>query len=330
MSPMEGVRIVDLHADLPLDVTRRRERGEHQVLERLHLAKLRKGNVGTVIVPIWVESNYKPAGALKRGLHIADALLQDLGESPSFRLALNHQDLVDGEHQGKIGLIMGAEGGEIIEDDLGVLRDFHRLGLRCFGFMWNQRNLLADGWDHVNDERGLTDLGKQVIEELERLRVVVDLAHMAPKSFWGVMDVARRPLIVSHTATPRHKSLRSMTDDQLRAVRDNGGIVGIFAVNTGTDTVTMPDLEAYCDHIEYAAKLIGPDHVGLGPDFYDYFLDDLRTEYPTENFQLVKGIEDHSKLGAVIQELSQRGLSDQEIRLIAGENFIRLFREVVG
>jgi membrane dipeptidase len=327
---MEPVRIVDLHADLPMDIAGRRAKGEHQILERLHLPKLRKGNVAAVIVPIWVESAYKPDRALKRGLHIADALLQDIGESPSFRLALSHRDILDAEREGKISLILGAEGGEIIEDDVGLLRDYCRLGLRCFGFMWNQRNLLADGWDHVKDERGLTDFGREVVRELERLRVVVDLAHMAPKSFWGVMDVATHPLIVSHTATLRHKSLRAMTDDQLKAIASNKGIVGIFAVNTGTDIVTMPDLESYCDHVEYAAKKMGPEHVGLGPDFYDYFLGDLKTEYPSENFQLVKGIEDHSKLGAVIQELGKRGFSDEDIRLIAGENFKRLFREVVG
>jgi len=142
--------------------------------------------------------------------------------------------------------------------------------------------------------------------------------------------VVKHPVIVSHTCTSRYPSLRSMTDDQLRAVASNGGVIGIFAVNTGTTTVTMPNIKAYCDHIEYAIKIAGPEHVGLGPDFYDYFLEDLRTEYPDSSFQLVKDLEDHSKLGAVIHELCRRGVPDEEICLITRDNFARLFRDIVG
>jgi len=325
----EPVRVVDLHADLPLDVTKRRAKGERQVLERYHVEKLRKGLVTGLIAPIWVESSYKPASALKRGLQIAYALMEDLEESRSFRIVKNHDEFLDAEARSKIGLILGVEGGEIIEDDLGLLRIFHRLGVRCFGLVWNQRNLMADGWDHVKDDRGLTDFGKQAVEELDRLGIIVDLAHLAPRGFWDVLNVAKHPVIVSHTCTSRYPSLRSMTDDQLRAVASNGGIVGIFAVNTGAATVTMPDLKTYCDHIEYAVKISGPEHVGLGPDFYDYFLQDLREEYADKDFQLVRGLEDHSKLGAVVNELSRRGLSEEEIRLIARDNFVRIFKEVV-
>lgn len=321
----EPLRIVDLHSDLPEDIAKRRMRGEHQVLERYYLENLRKSSVGAVIVPIWVESSFKPAGALKRGLQIVDALMEDLKESPAFRLVRNYKEFLDSEAEAKVGLVLGVEGGEIIEEDLGLLRNFHRLGVRCFGLVWNQRNLLADGWYHVNDDRGLTDFGRQVIEELGRLRIIVDLSHLAPKSFWDVLDTAKHPLIVSHTCTSR-SSVRFTTDDQLRAVASNGGLVGVFAVNTGADTT--PDLESYCNHIEHAIKIAGTEHVGLGPDFY-YFLD-LQMDYPTTNFQPVKGLEDHSKLGAVISELARRGLSDEEIRLIARDNFARVFQEVVG
>jgi membrane dipeptidase len=313
-----------------MDVIRRRRGGEHAVLETHHLEKLRTGHVQDLIVPIWVESEYKPTASLKRGLLIVDALLEDLKESRSFRLVMSHHELIAARRERKIGLILGVEGGEIIEDELGLLRVFHRLGVRCFGLMWNQRNLLADGWDHINDERGLTQFGNEVVVELERLRIIVDLAHMAPKSFWGTIEVAKKPLIVSHTATSRHKSLRSLTDDQLRAVADKNGIIGIFAVNTGTDMMMMPDLKTYCDHVEHAVEVAGAEHVGLGPDFYDYFLEDLQRENPSSNFQLVKGIEDHSKLGSVIAELSRRGLSERDLQFISRENFIRVFREVVG
>jgi membrane dipeptidase len=324
-------RMVDLHADLPLDIVRRRRNGERQVLETRHLQKLRKGSVSTLVAPIWVESNYKPTQALKRGLEIVNAFLEDVDESPHFQLIRKHEDISKADRDEKIGLILGVEGGELIEDDLDILRLYYRLGVRCFGLMWNQRNLMADGYDHVQDDQGLTRFGQQVIEELEKLRIIVDLAHMAPRSFWDAMKITNRPLIVSHATTIRHRGLRNMTDEQLKAIARNRGVVGILAVNLVIDgTETIPDLQTYCDHIEYAVKIAGPEHVGLGPDFYDYYVDDLRTLTPNQHHKFVRGLEDHSKLTAVITELSRRGLSDDEIRLICHDNFVRVFREVVG
>jgi len=326
--------IVDLHSDLPVDISRRRGKGEHQVLERYHLEKLRKGSVTAVISPIWVESSYKPAGALKRGLQIVDAFIMDLKESSQFQLVTSHREFVEAENAGKISLFLGVEGGEIIEDDLGLLRDFYRLGLRCFGFCWNQRNLMADGWDHYKDDQGLTDFGKQVVEELGNLGVIMDLSHMSRKGFWNVLDTAKDPLMVSHTITSLDHSFRAMNDDQLKAVASNGGLIGVAAINMQGDPAvfpSIPDLKTYCDHIEHAVKIAGPDHVGMGPDFYDYFIESLPTEYPsTTNFALVKDLEDHSKLGGVFSELSSRGLSDDELRMIAKDNFVRVLKQVVG
>ena len=324
---MQEIGIVDLHADLPYEVTRKREEGQHEVLENHFLALLRTGSVGTVISPIWLSHEFKPNG-LKRGMQIANAFLEDIKESASFRFVRNERELVDAERNAKIGLILGSEGGEIIEDDLNLLHIYYRLGLRVFGFMWNQRNLLADGWDHLNDDRGLSDFGRRVVEELDAMGVIIDLAHMAPKGWWGVMDAAKRPLIVSHTSTrgPPNASVRAMTDDQLRAVASNGGIVGMIAIYSQEIIRSVPDLKAYCDHVEYAVKIAGPEHVGLGPDF-GYF---LVGAIPNDDSQPVKGLEDHSKLSKVLTELSRRGMSEEEIRMIARDNFVRVFRDVVG
>ena len=310
--------IVDLHADLPADVIRRRDSGEHGVMERKHLPKLRRGGFSGLVAPIWVESEYKPRRALTRGLRIVDAFLEDLSESTSFALAKNCDEFVSAEAKGKIALVLGCEGGEFIGGDLGILRNYWRLGLRTFGFTWNQRNNLADGMYHEADDRGLTHLGRQVVEELDDLRILIDLAHIAPRSFWDVIEVARRPVMVSHGATTAHKSLRNSTDEQLRAIADCGGTFGIFAENAG-DT---HDLKAYIDHVMHAVKVAGVEHVSLGPDFCDYL-----DYYPTPG---LKGLEDHSKFGAVLPELARRGLSEEETIMVARDNFLRVFRKVVG
>ena len=297
------------------------------MLENRFLPLLRAGSVGTVISPIWLSHEFKPNG-LKRGMQIANAFLEDIEESSSFRLVRNERELVDAERNEKIGLVMGSEGGEIIEDDVNLLQIYYRLGLRVFGFMWNQRNLLADGWDHLHDDHGLSDFGSQVVEELDKMGVVIDLAHMAPKGWWGVLDAAKRPLIVSHTSTtgPPDPSVRAMSDDQLRAVASNGGIVGIIAIHSQKIIRSVPDLKAYCDHVEHVAKIAGIEHVGLGPDF-GYFLVGALAD---DDSQPVKNLEDHSKLSGVLTELSRRGMAEEEIRMIARDNFVRVFKQVVG
>ena len=324
---MAALRLVDLHADLPFEVMRKREAGKHQVLEKRFLPLFRKGSVSTVISPIWLPGEYKPNG-LKRGLQITEGFLEDISESNSFRLVTNYREFLSTERKKKIGLILGCEGGEIIEDDIHLLHIYYRLGLRVFGFMWNQRNLLADGWDHLNDDRGLSDFGRQVVEEVERMGVIIDLAHMAPKGWWDIIDIVKHPLIVSHTSTrgPPNASVRAMTDDQLRAVASNGGIIGIVAFYSERIIRSVPDLKAYCDHIEHVVKIAGPEYTALGPDF-GYFLVGAMAD---DDSQAVKGLEDHSKLAEVVHELSRRGMSHREIRMIARDNFVRVFKQVCG
>ncbi|MGA2665133.1 MAG: membrane dipeptidase [Nitrososphaerales archaeon] len=324
MAGKTGAGIIDLHADLPADVIKRRDLGERAVLETRHLPKLRKGGVTALVAPIWVESEFKPRGAVKRGLRIVDAFLEDLSESKSFALATSASGLVAAESRGTVAVVLGCEGGEFIGGDLGVLRDYQRLGLRTFGFTWNQRNALADGMYHEKDDRGLTRLGRQVVEELDDRRMLIDLAHIGPKSFWGVIEVAKRPVMVSHGATAAHRALRNSTDEQLRAIADGGGVFGIFAVNRH-DT---RDLGGYVDHVMHAVRVAGVEHVALGPDFCDYLREELST--PGSPHQDMVGLEDTTKIGVVLTELSRRGLSDEEIRMIARENFLRVFRKVVG
>ena len=233
--------------------------------------------------------------------------------------------LTAAESKGKVAVVLGCEGGEFIDGDLGILRNYRRLGLRTFGFVWNERNALADGMYHKDDDRGLTKLGRQVVEELDDQRILIDLAHIAPRSFWDVIEVARRPVMVSHGATSARTSLRNSTDDQLRAVAQSGGVFGIFAVNAGESR----DLEAYVDHLMHTVKVAGIEHVALGPDFYDYLFDELKTG-DDGHLPAMVGLEDTTKLDTVIGELSKRGLSEEEIRMIARDNFLRVFKKVVG
>jgi membrane dipeptidase len=155
--------------------------------------------------------------------------------------------------------------------------------------------------------------------------MLLDLTHIAPKSFYDVLEATDSPVMVSHGATAAHKSLRNTTDEQLRALAKNGGVFGPFAVNHA-ETRTLAD---YVDHVEHAVKVAGIEHVALGPDFYDYLIDDIKKN-SGEEMRPLEGLEDHTKLGAVAAELRRRGMSARDIELISRGNFLRLMKTVVG
>jgi len=306
-------------------VVKLRDLGERRVLERKHLQKLRRGGVTSLVAAVWVESRFKPAGATNRALHILDALFQDLAESQHFALVTTQADLLRAEAQGKVAVIIGSEGAEFVEEDVGIIRLFYKLGMRVCGLVWNERNLLADGWYHHKDDRGLSEVGRQLVEEANGLRMLIDLTHISPKSFSDVLETTDSPVMVSHGATAVHTSLRNTTDEQLKALAKNGGVFGPFAVNHA-QTRTLSD---YVDHIEHAVKVAGIEHVGLGPDFYDYLLDELKG-HPGGAPKLMLGLEDYTKLGAVPRELSRRGMSNKDVELVTRGNFLRLMKDVIG
>jgi membrane dipeptidase len=328
-----------MHADIPLDITINPARDPESsvvggkrsssVLESRHLGKLRQGGVGGFNAIIWVESEYKPQLALSRGLHMADSLLEDLKITNQFKLARTSNQLEEiFESEDSIALVLGTEGAELIENDLALLRIFYELGVRSFGFVWNERNLLADGYGEVkrrNGGSGLSEFGVRVVEECNRLGMLLDGAHITPNGLADMLEYSSDPIIVSHGSTGVHpRTLRPLSDDHLRAISHNGGVAGMFAINIDK---SMPDLVSYTDHVEHAIKIAGIDHVGLGFDFVDYLPKDT---LPTSENPSVAGLEDHRCCQKVIEALKSRGYSGADIEKVASKNFLRVFRDVCG
>ena len=325
------IPIIDLHADIPWDITHRR-RGEIKgstrkgsVLDTRHLAKLRSGGIRGFNAVIWVESEFKPDRALSRGLVILDSILEDLKQSKNFELAGDSKDFRRVfEERKKIPMFLGVEGGGLIEDEITLLRTFYNLGVRAFGLVWNQRNLLADGYGEVytrNGGSGLSEFGIKVVEECNRLGILVDGAHITPNGLSDILEVSEKPIMVSHGSTTAHDgTLRPMTDEHLRQIGANGGIAGIFAINKED---TIPTVESYVDHIEYAVKVAGIDHVGIGFDFVDFIASESLPS--SGKIHPIKGLKNASNAQRVIKVLRQRGFKEQDIRKIASENFLRVF-----
>src|SRR4051812_49323392 len=217
------------------------------------------------------------------------------------RIAREPADLTLG---GDVVAVMHIEGAEAVDPGLELLPALHALGLRSIGITWSRPNAFGHG---VGDERGLTDAGRALVRACEELGILVDLSHLSERGFWDVAEIAQRPLVVTHAcahALVPHP--RNLTDRQLDAVRDSGGVIGIcfpreFAGPQRTDIAR---------HIDYVATRIGPRHVALGSDF--------------DGAEMPAGMRGAQDLPLVLDDL---GWQEPELRLVAHENFLRVLRQ---
>jgi membrane dipeptidase len=323
--------VIDAHSDVLCDIARRRAAGERGIFNALHIPAWRAGGVDVVVTTLYTEEEHKPDRALRRAMTLLGAGLNDAEETPDVRYCKTRAQVEQAVADGKIAFILAIEGGECVQDGIESLRVFYELGVRIFGFTWNQRNLLAEG---VGEERaggGLTELGREMVAEANRLGIWLDVSHLSVKSFWDMLELSNAPLIASHSnakALCSHR--RNLDDAQLTALAERGGIVGINGVAAFiTDDPKEANLERMLDHLDYMANLVGIEHVTLGPDFVDYLRvgpgaarhDDI--DYPA-------GFENITKMPGVTAGMLARGYSEEQVRGVLGGNFLRVFEQVCG
>ncbi len=238
-------------------------------------------------------------------------------------------DIVRAKEEGKIAVIIHFEGGEPVNDDLGFLRTFHALGLRSMGLTHNYRNEIADSVEERSGS-GLSNFGVDLIHEMDRLGIVIDVSHLSKEGFWDVIQIAENPVIASHcNARSLCDHKRNLNDEQIRAIADKGGIVGAcFYGPFISHSANNHTIEKLLDHIEFMVNLVGIDHVGLGPDFIDYLF-----EFPQfkEKYSLTypKGLKNTTQMFNVTRGLVSRGYTNNEIEKILGKNLLRVFDEVI-
>lgn len=320
--------VVDTHCDTLLRVLGRRSYRASESPYRLRdrhseghidLPRLKDGGVDVQFFAAYIEPFYKPDRSLKRAMQIFDAFFTELEDNKDQMLqATCVADIMAAKEQGKVAAVLAIEGGEALEGDLGVLRVFHRLGVRSIGLTWNERNDIADGVGDCRSQGGLSVFGAALIKEMNRLGILVDVSHLSDPGFWDVIELSQQPIIASHSnarAICNHR--RNLNDDQIKALAQNGGVMGMnFSasfVKEGGDA-TLDDL---LDHIDHIVQLVGPKHVGLGSDF------DGISATP-------QGLTDVSTMPLITEGLVQRGYSEEHIRLILGGNYMRVFQQVWG
>ena len=219
--------VIDTHADTPQrfldegwDFTSDLAGGH------INLETARRGNLAAEFFAIWVDPSQHVGRFATRALELADAALEQVRRHPEeLQLCLSPADILDARAKGKFAVLLGLEGGHSIESSLGLLRTFHRLGVRYMTLTWANNNEWADSSGDTPIHHGLTDFGRDVIREMNRLGMMVDVSHVSDKTFWDVLETSTAPVIASHssarTITPSH---RNLTDEQLKALAAQGGV----------------------------------------------------------------------------------------------------------
>lgn len=307
--------VIDAHSDIPLHILiNKMNENIHEVFKSYHLPLLREGGVNIVFVNLF--ENLHPEGSLKEALLQLSELNKELENTDEAILICNKEDLHRALNENKVGLVLSMEGMEPISNEIVLLRTFYDLGLRSAMLTWNWRNYFAAGsWE----TGGLSKLGKELIVEMEKLGIIVDVSHLNEEGFWDIMGIAKKPVIASHSnAKSIYDHKRNLSDDQIKAIVNTGGVIGVnnyFTINTDVEEMI---LDRYMDQMEYLLEVAGEDHVGLGFDFNGYL-----------GSSEMKDLENASKTPNVTNELIKRGYGEETIKKVLGGNFLRVLEDVL-
>jgi membrane dipeptidase len=306
-----------------------------QLRTHTDLERLRAGGIDAQFFSIFAHPRYAkvPGGTKARALQMIDALEEQIRRhSEDLELAIRAEDVRRISRRGRIAVLMGLEGGHAIEDDLGNLREFRDRGVRYMTLTWANSNSWADSSSDDSVHGGLTEFGREVIREMNRLGIVVDVSHASDETFWHALETTRAPLMASHSsARALVPNPRNLSDEMLEAVSRNGGIVMVNFGGTFIDPRKatrwriIKDLILHCgpsrvgldlllDHIDHVVRVAGIDHVGLGSDFDGTIF-------------LPEGASDVSGFPNVTSGLLDRGYSEVDVRKVLGENVLRVLEE---
>lgn len=319
------MRVFDAHEDIWTHVAQRRLQGEKHVFRNRHLQSHKQGQVGGGIFVIWIDPPHTES-PMKRLETIAAEMQAEIKENEDIlQIVRCYDDYANAIKQGKIAAVIGLEGLSYIEDSLEPLEWLHSIGARHASLTWNEENHLATGVKGT-PERGLTELGRTAVAKLESLKMIVDVSHANEKSFWDIVSVCTRPIIASHSnAKDLWEHPRNLTDRQLMALRDTGGVVGVNAYPSFVGE--NRNLEDLVRQVDYLVNKIGIEHVGCGFDFCDYLNWEKEDHSPNNaSLDILSGLEGTHKVPLLFKGLSDLGYSDEALRKIAHENFERILK----
>ena len=323
--------------------------------------RLYEGGIHVPFFALWVPAYYPGAEAVRRTLDLRDAMQGVFDKYPDrIELATSARDIERIVGQKKLAAVLTIEGGHQIDNDLGVLRTYRRMGILSMTLTHFRNNDWADSSTGKPEHNGLTEFGREVVREMNRIGMIVDISHVSDKTFYDVLEVSTKPVIASHSSCFVYSDIpRNMKDDMFRALAKNGGVVG---VNFGSSFLNQKDADdlkkRVSEHNEMQPNLTGPQldafaakehqdslwaHAKVGnatvedaAECIDHIakvagIDHVGIGSDFDGIPSVpKGLEDVSKMPNLTAALMKRGYSEKDIQKIMGENFLRVVREVVG
>lgn len=349
--------LVDQDLNLATDTTGMLQLGGEPI--HTDINRLKKSGITGEFMSIYVGGDTWRAGrAMVRAMELIDATNREAERHADLITCTTAAEIRRAKKANQICLLMGIEGGYAIQDSLYALRNFYRLGVRYMTLTHNATHGWADAHGDVKTHNGLSEFGKEVVREMNRLGMLVDISHVSDRVMHDALDISKAPIIASHSgARGVSNHTRNVPDDVLERLPQNGGVIMVvfypgfleertmqeaterstklkpqmdairerykddrvarnkaIAELEAANPIHIADYKRIVDHIDHIKKVAGIDHVGLGSDF------DGVPYLPTP----MKGAED---LALVTYEMLRRGYTDQEIRKVLGENFLRAFAQ---
>jgi membrane dipeptidase len=356
--------VIDSHNDVTTPMTNDDFdlSGAPPVPYRTSIDRMKEGGLTAEFFSVYIKPNYaEQGGAARRTLDMIDSVYRAVERNPNdLMFATSVADIRRAKQQGKIAALMGIEGGHAIEDSLPTLREFYRLGIRYMTLTWNNTNNWADAGRGEKKHNGLSDFGKEVVLEMNRLGMMVDVSHVSDKTMSDALDISKAPIIASHSSARALSNVpRNIPDDLLKKIAAKGGVVQVNFYSVFVDTATVSPQSAARDarlkaeqdaiNLKYkddperraeesdkleAANPLPPLPISKLMDHFDHIAKvagidhvGIGADFDGAN-DMPEGARDVSMLPNITYELLKRGYSEKDIRKILGENLLRVFAEV--
>lgn len=318
--------LIDSHLDLGGIILNRRLKGNKKILESVFYDDFNKASFNFIIAAIFVENDFLPEMALRRAMKQVNAIYEDIEESKEkFMLIKTAKDMDKALEENKIGIIMSLEGAEPVYNDLDLLNNFYRLGVRGLGITWSRRNFAADGSYFGDPEEGikggLTPFGIQLVRRAEELGMFLDVSHLNDPGLSDVLKYTKNPFIASHSnARALNNMTRNLTDEQIKAIGERKGVIGVNAYKgIVSKDDKHQDVSKLCDHIEHLVKIAGEDSVGFGFDLCSKYY---------ENGEITDILKDHSESLWITEELLKREYTEDKIAKVIGGNYYKYLKNM--